>query len=239
MTDESRSTGRGIRVALIEDHTIVRRSLERMLVQDARMNVVGSYESGEAALRALTSTECDVLVVDLSLPGIGGLAVMEEIRERRPNVGLLVLTAHSERIHGLGCLTAGAGGFLTKGCSPEELIDAVCTVAAGRRYLTPAMTEVLANRIIEGVPSLPHEALSQREFEVFTMLARGDSSTEIGQRLFISVKTVSTYRSRVLAKLGFTRNAELTGYAIEHGLLGPRPPGGSAGGSPEGRRHST
>lgn len=170
-------------------------------------------------MRGLDDLACDVCVLDLTLPGIGGLEVAHELRQSFPQTSVLVLTMHPEGLYGVRCLAEGASGYLTKGHGPDELLDAVRTLAAGRRYMTPEMAQILADRVIDGVPSLPHESLSQREYEVFTMLARGDSITEIGLVLHISVKTVSTYRSRVLQKFGFSRNAQLTTYALENGLI--------------------
>jgi DNA-binding NarL/FixJ family response regulator len=194
-----------------------------MIAQQSWIEIVGSYASGEDAVKELASVGCDVCILDLSLPGISGMAVVQELKQVQPETRCLILTMHPEHVYGLRCMTDGAAGYLTKGHRCEDLLDAIRTIASGRRHLTSEMTGILADHMFDGVLRMPHDSLSQREFQVFTMLASGDSATEIGDALFISVKTVSTYRARVLAKLGITRNAQLTSYAITHGLITSEP----------------
>lgn len=207
-----------IRIIVIDDHAVVRQGVARILTDVPDFVLVGEGADAADARNLALTVEADVCLLDLAMPG-GGVEFVAELRELRPRLRVLVFSMHREEQYALRVLAAGAAGFLGKGCPPEELQAAVRTVASGKRYLSGSVAELLAERVLEGNSELAHERLSRREFEVFLRLARGEGSSEIAADLGLSVKSVSTYRARVLEKLGLTRNADLTRYAMEHALL--------------------
>lgn len=207
-----------IRIIVIDDHAVVRQGVARILTDVPDFVLVGEGADAADARNLALTVEADVCLLDLAMPG-GGVEFVAELRELRPRLRVLVFSMHREEQYALRVLGAGASGFLGKGCPPEELQTAVRTVASGKRYLSGSVAELLAERVLEGNSELAHERLSRREFEVFLRLARGEGSSEIAADLGLSVKSVSTYRARVLEKLGLTRNADLTRYAMEHALL--------------------
>ncbi|HEX6735802.1 MAG TPA: response regulator transcription factor [Azonexus sp.] len=207
-----------LRVAIVDDHEIVRAGLREMLADEFGIAIAFEAASGEAALASLREVPCDVLLLDLALPGQNGIDLLRTLRQRHPEVHVLVLTGYPEERYALAMIRHGADGYLCKECSRDELLQGVRTVAQGRRYLSPHMTEVLAAELLGGGQP-PHQQLSERELQVFLRLARGQSVSEIGEILHLSVKTVSTYRSRLLEKLGVASNAELAAYALRNGLL--------------------
>jgi DNA-binding NarL/FixJ family response regulator len=207
-----------IRIIVIDDHAVVRQGVARILTDVPDFVLVGEGADAADARNLALTVEADVCVLDLAMPG-GGVEFVAELRELRPRLRVLVFSMHREEQYALRVLGAGASGFLGKGCPPEELQTAVRTVASGKRYLSGSVAQLLAERVLEGTSELAHERLSRREFEVFLRLARGEGSSEIAADLGLSVKSVSTYRARVLEKLGVARNADLTRYAMEHALL--------------------
>jgi len=208
-----------LRVAIVDDHEIVRAGFREMLADELGISVVFEAASGEEALARLPETACDVLLLDLGLPGQSGVDVLRSLRQRQSELRVLVLTGYPEERYALAMIRHGADGYLCKECGRDELLRAVRTVAQGRRYLSPRMAELLADGVAGGSPVAPHEQLSERELQVFLRLARGQSVSAIGGVLNLSVKTVSTYRSRLLEKLGVASNAELAVYALRNGLL--------------------
>ncbi|HEX9045161.1 MAG TPA: response regulator transcription factor [Candidatus Limnocylindrales bacterium] len=206
-----------MRVAIADDHAVVREGIRRML-EGSGFEVAVEAASGQELLDRLAEAEVDVALVDFAMPG-GGIELVTRLHHARPSVRTLVFTVHPEEQYALRCLRAGAAGYLPKSSIPEVLIDALDVVAAGRTYIGPAVADLLAARVAARslVPS--HERLSPREFDVFLCLARGEGVVEIASRLRVSVKSISTYRARVLEKLALSRNAELTRYAVEHGLI--------------------
>jgi DNA-binding NarL/FixJ family response regulator len=207
-----------IRVLLVDDHAVVRQGVERLLESGSDMVVVGQAADAEEAILLAGSVEADVCVLDLGIPG-GGPDLVTELRAARPRLRILVFTMQRPEQTALRVLSLGASGFLGKSCPPGEIPIAVRAVAAGRRYLSEPVAAILADRIIGGGPNEPHERLSPRELDVFQRLARGQGPSEIAEALGVSVKSISTYRSRVLSKMGVERNADLTRYALEHELL--------------------
>jgi len=208
-----------LKVAIVDDHKIVRVGFRELLNEDADIVVCFEAASGEEAMEQLRSTACDVLLLDISLPGKSGVDVLRAVRQRYPEVHVLMLSGYPEESYALSMIRNGAGGYLSKDCEQPELIKAIRTVALGRRYVSPKTAELLADEL-SGVRSAePHEALSEREFQVFLRLAQGESVTDIAENLHLSVKTVSTYRTRLIEKLDVTSNAELAAYAIRHGLV--------------------
>lgn len=207
-----------IRIAIVDDHAIVREGLRRFFADEVDLRVVGDAANGREALELLRSTEVDVMLLDLSMPDQGGVDALRAIKARAPDLPVLILSGFSAQHYATTLLRQGAAGYLNKDCDPEEIARAIRTVALGRRYITPAVAELLAEQL-DAPAKAPHEQLSERELQVFLRLARGESVSEIGNNLHLSVKTISTYRSRLLEKLGVSSNAELAAYAIRNGLL--------------------
>jgi len=208
-----------LQVAIVDDHEIVRAGFREMLSEELGISIAFEAASGEEALARLQETACDVLLLDLALPGQSGVDVLRILRQRHAGLHVLVLTGYPEERYALAMIRHGADGYLCKECGRDELLQAVRTVAQGRRYLSPRMMELLADELAGASPAVPHEQLSERELQVFLRLASGQSVSEIGEVLHLSVKTVSTYRTRLLEKLGVASNAELAAYALRHGLL--------------------
>ena len=208
-----------LRVAIVDDHEIVRAGFREILAGEVGIAVAFDAASGEEALAALRETACDVLLLDLALPGQSGVDVLRTVRQRQPEVRVLVLTGYPEERYALAMIRNGADGYLCKDCSRDELLQAIRTVAQGRRYVSARTAELLADELGGGGSAAPHEKLSDRELQVFLRLARGESVSDIAEVLNLSVKTVSTYRTRLLEKLGVGSNAELATYALRHGLI--------------------
>jgi two-component system, NarL family, invasion response regulator UvrY len=208
-----------LQVAIVDDHEIVRAGFREMLADEVGIAVSFEAGSGEEALARLRDTACDVLLLDLALPGQSGIDVLRTLRQRHDALHVLVLTGYPEERYALAMIRHGADGYLCKECRRDELINAVRTVAQGQRYVSPRMAQLLADEAAGGAPAAAHRQLSERELQVFLRLARGQSVSEISGDLCLSVKTVSTYRSRLLEKLGVASNAELAAYALRHGLI--------------------
>lgn len=206
-------------VAIVDDHEIVRAGFREMLASELGVSVAFEAASGEEALSRLRESQCDVLLLDLALPGQSGIDVLRTLRQRHSDLPVLVLTGYPEERFALAMIRNGANGYLCKECGRDELLRAVRTVAQGRRYLSPRLAELLAEEVAGGGPELPHQQLSEREMQVFLRLASGQSVSAISAALHLSVKTVSTYRSRLLEKLGVASNAELATYALRNGLI--------------------
>lgn len=208
-----------IRVLIADDHAVVRRGVRMVLEGSARIAVAAEAATGVEALEKARKGGIDVAVLDLSMPGPGGLEVLKQMKDEHPRLPVLVLTMHPEDQFAVRSIRAGAAGYITKQSIPEELIKAVETVAAGRRYLTPAVAEALAAEVRHDSGKPPHEELSDREYQVFLRIAGGRTVGEIAEELRLSPKTVSTYRTRILEKTGLRTNAELTHYAFAHKLV--------------------
>lgn len=208
-----------IRVLVADDHAVVREGIKRIIADAGDMVVTGEVADGRDLLARVTTGEWDVLVMDLAMPGISGLEVLQDLRRQRPNLPILVLSMYPEDQYGVRTLMAGASGYVHKGSPAGEVIQAIRTVASGRRYVTPLVAERLAE-VVDRVSEKPaHEALSNREYQIMCLIASGRSVSDIARELSLSVKTVSTYRARLLEKLGLRHNAELTRYALKYGLV--------------------
>lgn len=208
-----------LRMLLVDDHAILRAGLRKILEDAFPGARVGEAGSAEDALEAAKAAEWDVLVLDISLPGRSGLDLIPDLRARRPGLPVVVLSMHGEEAFAVRALKAGASAYLTKEHAAEELILAIRTVLAGRRYVGASLAEKLASHVAGDGERAPHELLSRREFEVLRLIASAKGLTEIGEELGLSVKTVSTYRTRILEKMGLASNAELMQYAIRRGLV--------------------
>jgi two-component system invasion response regulator UvrY len=209
-----------IRIGIVDDHAIVRAGLRQLLADEVDFRVTAEAANGRDALEIARGGEVDVLLMDLSMPGQGGVDALAAIKARCPDLPVLILSGFPEAHYATTLLRQGASGYLNKECDPAEIATAIRTVARGRRYITPAVAELLADGLAGGAGDAPpHEALSERELQVFLRLARGETVGAIAEQMFLSVKTVSTYRSRVLDKLKLQTNSDLTYYALKNGLI--------------------
>lgn len=208
-----------ITVILADDHTLVREGLRRLLEQAGDICVEGEAGNGAAALTLLAERDWDLLVLDMSMPGRDGVELIRQIKHDYPRVPILVLTMHGEQQYAIRAIKAGASGYLTKDSAADELVQAVRKVAVGGRYLSQALAENIAFERHGDVGALPHLLLSDREMSVFLLLASGRNNSDIAGLLFLSVKTVSTYKGRILTKMRLRNQSDLVRYAIKHGLL--------------------
>jgi two-component system invasion response regulator UvrY len=208
-----------IRVLLVDDHAVVRTGFRLLLQSRPEMSVIAEAESGEAACQLYLELTPDVAVMDLAMPGMGGLEALRRIRAKHPQARILTLSAHDDPMHARRALQEGALGFLSKRSAPEALLEAVIAVAAGRRYLDPALAQKLALADFDGAAKSPVERLSEREFEVFVRLAGGATVQQIAQDLKLSASTVGTHLYNIKQKLGVANQSELTLIAIRHGLI--------------------
>lgn len=208
-----------IRIGIVDDHVIVRTGLKQFFSEQVNLRVTGEAANGREALDLVRAAEVDVLVMDLDMPGQSGVDALAAIRARAPNLPVLILSGYPEAHYATTLLRRGASGYLNKECDPQEIVDAIRVVARGRRYLGPEVAELLAGRALGDAGQPPHETLSERELQVFLRLARGETVGAIAESMHLSVKTVSTYRTRVLTKLGLGGNSELTYYAVRNGLI--------------------
>jgi two-component system, NarL family, invasion response regulator UvrY len=207
------------RVAIVDDHKLVRIGLKQVIESQPDFAWAGEAGSGREALALLRATPVDVLLLDLSLPDISGLDVLRQVRAHHESVATLVLSAYPETQYGINVLRAGASGFVSKTADESELCRAIRAAMRGGRYVSPELAEILVSGM-QGAPGEPrHSVLSEREFQIFCRLAEGKSVSEIAARLFLSVKTVSTYRARILEKMAMKTNADITYYAIKNNLV--------------------
>ncbi len=208
-----------IRVLVVDDHPVVRQGIKQILQEDERIEVVAEATNGAEALERLLYNPADVVIMDISMPGMSSLEAIRHMRHDYPRTAILVLSVHPEEQYAIRALRTGAAGYLTKNSAPEELIIALSRVARGNRYISQTLAERLALDLQEGVTRPLYEHLSDREYEVFRRLAIGQTVQQIGQDLMLSPKTVSTYRSRMMKKMRMTRRGELMRYAVSHGLV--------------------
>lgn len=208
-----------IRVLLVDDHAVVRTGFRLLLQAQRDIRVVGEAESGETACQVYGELSPDVVVMDLAMPGMGGLEALKRIRAHHPQARVLALSAHDDVLHARRALREGARGFLSKRSAPEALLEAITTVAGGQRFLDAALAQRLALDEVEGATKSPLERLSEREFEVFVRLAGGSTVQRIAEDLKLSASTVGTHLYNIKQKLGVSNQSELTLIAIRHGLI--------------------
>lgn len=208
-----------IRILIADDHSVVRRGLRQILLEGFPNAFIEEVPDAEEMIKKIIRDEWNVVISDLSMPGRSGLEAMQQIKQIKPKLPVLILSIHPEEQYALRVLKAGASGYLSKDMAPDELVNAVQRVMLGKKYITSSIAEKLASVLDNDNGKLPHESLSDREFSVLKMLAAGKSVSEIAETLFLSVTTVSTYRSRILAKMDLKNNADLTLYAIENKLI--------------------
>jgi len=208
-----------IKVIIADDHTLMRDGLRRILEGARDFEIVGEGYDGATTLALVRSSDANVLVLDLSMPGRSGVDLIKQIKEEKPALRLLVLTMHAEHQYAARAFKAGASGYLTKESASTELVNAVTKVATGGVYVSMAMAERFAQSLNEPADTLPHQRLSDREFEVFRRIAAGETISEIAPALCVSAKTVSTYKARILEKMQMAHEAALVRYALHHKLL--------------------
>jgi DNA-binding NarL/FixJ family response regulator len=207
-----------IRILIVDDHSVVRSGIRQFLSGTADLEITAEAANGQDGLALALKGDFDVVVLDVTLPDINGLEVLKRIRHKKPTLPVLIFSMLSEDDFAIPALGGGASGYLSKDSSPEDILNAIRTVASGARYVSSFLAEKLLSGNVETGQKLPHDILSWREMEVLLLLSKGVSLTNIGKQLHLSVKTVSTYRSRILGKIGLASNAELTRYVLEQKL---------------------
>jgi len=209
-----------IRVLIADDHSIVRGGIRRLLEDQEDIQVVAEASDGHEAIKKILETDPDVILLDISMPGMDGLDVTKQLKAIDPRVRILILTMHAEEQYAPRLMKAGAMGYVTKHAAPEDLVKAINAVHAGKRFISPTLAENMAWRYLGDEKDLtPVECLSDRELQVLNLLAKGNSNQEVANSLHLSVKTIDTYRARVLEKLNLRNNAELTLFAVQNGLI--------------------
>jgi two-component system, NarL family, invasion response regulator UvrY len=206
-------------ILIVDDHAVVRAGLKQFLLEDPSIQEVREAATGEQALDALRQGRCDLVILDINMPGRNGIDILKHIVASSPDTKILILSGYPENQYAVNVLRAGASGYLPKESAPEELLKAVRCILQGKRYVSAALAEMLVSDLDTNRDQPAHSGLSQREFQIFFKLATGASVSEIANELCLSVKTVSTYRSRVLEKMSFRTNADITSYALRNGLI--------------------
>lgn len=208
------------RVMIVDDHALLRAGVREMLADESDLEVVAEAGSAEEALQLLRDgTQVDVLVLDISLPGQSGVDLLRQLKQDQPEIQILVLSMHPEKSFAVRLMRAGASGYVPKMIVPDELVRAVRAVGSGKRYITPTVAELLASEFAAEAEGPLHNRLSERELQVFTRIARGIAPAAMASELGLSVKTVSTYRARILEKMGMRSNAEIAAYAVRNHLV--------------------
>ena len=205
-------------ILIVDDHAVVRGGLRQFLADTDDLEIAAEAETGSDALALIPGGNWDLVLLDMSLPDLNGLEVLRRIKQMRPNLPVLIFSMFSEAEFAISALDAGASGYLNKDSPPYQILSAIRTVVDGARYVSPSLAEQLLSGVTSNSPKAPHETLSRREMEVLLLLSKGIMLTRIGDSIHVSVKTVSTYRARILQKLGVQSNAELTRYVLEHKL---------------------
>ncbi|MFC5509563.1 response regulator [Massilia jejuensis] len=208
-----------IRVFIADDHAIVREGLKQILAEQRDIVVAGEAENGLDAIKLFRKSRCHVMLLDISMPDRNGIEVLKQIKQERPELAVLMLSMHREDQYAIRALKAGAAGYLTKQSAPRELVTAIRQVAGGQKYVSATLAQALASQVGLDHDAPPHDSLSDREFQTLTMIASGKTVSEIARELSLSVKTVSEYRARLLAKMNLKTSAELTHYAIRNQLV--------------------
>jgi len=208
-----------IKIIIADDHPIVRAGMKQIISEASDMQVVDEAGDGRQLMHKIRSETFDVVILDITMPHIDGLDVLKQLKIEKPKLPVIILSIHPESQYALRVLKAGASGYVTKTSAPDELINAIRKVHRGGKYISASVAEKLAFQLEADFEEMPHEALSDREYQVLCMLASGKTVTEIADELALSVKTVSTYRSRILEKMNMKNNAELIHYAVQNKLV--------------------
>lgn len=209
-----------MKIIIADDHALIRKGLKEILQQVEGLVLLDEAQNGSELLLKLSQKDYDIIVLDISMPGKSGLDVLKDIRRIKPDIPVLILSVYPEEQYAIRVLKSGASGYLTKDSAPDELVNAIKKIVNGGKYISSSLAEMLATEVkTGGVIKMLHENLSDREFQVMKMLAAGKTVKEISEELFLSPKTVSTYRTRIYEKMKFSSKSELTGYAIKNGLI--------------------
>jgi two-component system, NarL family, invasion response regulator UvrY len=208
-----------IKILIADDHAFLREGIKKTIGDETDMKIIAEASNAADAFKLLQENEIDVAIMDISMPGKSGLDLLKDLKAVKKKFKILILSMHPEDRFAIRALKAGASGYLTKESAPDELVKAIRTVLNGRKYVSSSLAEKLIDVINDDTDKMPHENLSDREFEVFIKIASGEKTTEIASELSISIHTVNTYRSRILEKLGVSSNVELTQYAIHNNLI--------------------
>ena len=218
-TPRSFTPGQMIRILIADDHAIVRAGLKQFIADQLDMEVAGEAATGSETIALVRAQEFDICLLDISMPDKNGIDTLKSIKHIKPELPVLILSAHAEEQYAVNLLRAGASGYVNKETASTQLVGAVRTAVQGRKYVSPALAQVLAEGISGNGDEPLHGSLSQREFQIFCKLSGGQAVSQIAEELHLSVKTVSTYRTRVLEKMGMKSNADLTYYAVKNGLI--------------------
>ena len=208
-----------IRIAIVDDHAVVRTGLRQFFSDQDDFEVVAEAANGREAMDIVRGGGVDVLMLDVSMPGQSGVDALAAIKARAPDLPVLILSGFPEAHYATTLLRQGAAGYLNKDCDPEDIVKAIRTLYRGRKYITAGVAEMLADGLDGSAAKLPHEQLSEREFQVFLRLAKGETIGHMAESMSLSVKTVSTYRTRVMEKMNLASNSDLTYYAMKNGLI--------------------
>lgn len=207
-----------IRILIVDDHDIVRHGLNRIFEKTQGMKIVAEKNNGIDAMHWLHHNECDVVLLDISMPGQSGIEVLKQVHEEKPNLPILILSNYPEDQYAVRLIKSGAAGYLTKGCATAIMVKAVSEVAGGKKFISPTVLEMLVNEITIPEGRLPHEILSDREYKIFRLLIAGKGVNEIAEQLLISNKTVSTHKTHLMEKMNIRNLSDLVRYAVKHGL---------------------
>jgi len=208
-----------IRIVIADDHEIVRAGLKQIISDDEDMEVAGEANNGENLIELVKKNDYDIVLLDLKMSGISGIDAIKYIKAIKPELPVIILSMHAEDQYAVRTIKAGASGYLTKETAGENLVNAIRKVVAGGKYISPTLAETLAETLAGGGSEQLHQSLTDREFQVMCMIASGKTVSEIAAELFLSVKTISTYRQRLLEKMNLKNNSELTHYVIKNNLL--------------------
>ncbi len=208
-----------IKIIIADDHSVVRKGLKQIFEETMDLVVAGEASSGYELLDKVRQEDFDVVILDISMPGKDGLDTLKELKNEKPNLPVLIFTIYPEEQYAVRVLKAGASGYINKETDPEEIINAIRKVSTGRKYISQFLAELLASNLELSGEAPLHESLSDREFQVMCLIASGKTATDIAKELSLSINTISTYRIRILEKMGMKNNAELTHYAVKNGLV--------------------
>lgn len=208
-----------IKILIADDHTIVRHGIKQIVDAEPQMTTVGEAQNGNEVLELARKMAIDVVVLDITMPGRNGLETLKDLKREHPAIAVIVLSMHPKDQYAVRILKAGASGYITKEDATEELVNAIKKAYRGEKYISPEVAELLADYIEQGADAESHKLLSDREYEVFRMLAQGKSVTQIAEKLSLSIKTISTYRTRIIEKTRLTTNSEITRYCLEKNLI--------------------
>ena len=208
-----------IKVAIADDHDVIREGIKRILDDTPDIRVMAEAVDGQELLAKVRAKPCDVVILDLTMPGRGGLDALKELRAEHPRLPVLVLSMHADNQYAVRVLKSGAAGYVTKTLASAQLVDAIHKVVGGGKYVTPVVAELLAMDLGNDLEAAPHARLSDREFQVLRLIASGKTVSEIAAELSLSVQTISTYRAHILEKMGLENNAQLTHYALQRHLV--------------------